>query len=193
QRPDSFLFLLTRCVKASVRYNASGEFNQSPDHRRKGTIPATMQANIFGASRMLNGRTCLLHGDYRRALEGVTPDDIVYLDPPYQGVCGNRDHRYSTGLSHDAFMGDLAALNANDIAYILSYDGRTGEKQYGKPVPSPLGLMRIEIDAGRSSQATLLGQHRTTYESLYLSPALVRRLGGTRVTQETARHRTRAA
>jgi len=178
QRPDYFLFLLTRCVKASVRYNANGEFNQSADNRRKGTIPSTMRKNIYGASRIFKGRTCLMHGEYRRALEGATPGDIVYMDPPYQGVCGNRDPRYSTGLSHDAFMADLAMLNANDIAYILSYDGRTGEKHYGRPIPSPLGLTRIEIDAGRSSQATLLGQQSNTYESLYLSPSLVRRLCG---------------
>lgn len=36
-RADYFLYLLARCVKASVRYNSYGEFNQSPDNRRKGT------------------------------------------------------------------------------------------------------------------------------------------------------------
>lgn len=35
-RPYYFLYLLARCVKASVRYNSNGEFNQSPDNRRKG-------------------------------------------------------------------------------------------------------------------------------------------------------------
>lgn len=38
-RPDCFLYLLARCVKASVRYNANGEFNQSPDNRRRGAAP----------------------------------------------------------------------------------------------------------------------------------------------------------
>ena len=41
-RPDCFLYLLARCVKASVRYNANGEFNQSPDNRRRGATPTTM-------------------------------------------------------------------------------------------------------------------------------------------------------
>ncbi len=82
QRPDYFLFLLTRCVKASVRYNTNGEFNQSPDNRRKGTIPSTIKKNIDGASRIFSGRTRVMHGDYRRVLEGVTPQDIVYMDPP---------------------------------------------------------------------------------------------------------------
>src|SRR5687767_9805994 len=36
QHPADFLYLLARCVKAAVRYNTNGQFNQSPDHRRKG-------------------------------------------------------------------------------------------------------------------------------------------------------------
>ena len=57
QRPDYLLYLLARCVKASVRYNAYGEFNQSPDNRRKGARPDTMRENIVGASRLLKGKT----------------------------------------------------------------------------------------------------------------------------------------
>jgi DNA adenine methylase len=39
-----------------------------------------------------------------------------------------------------------------------------------------LGLHLVELDAGRSSQATLLGRAEVTVESLYLSPALAERL-----------------
>ena len=34
--PADFLYLLARCVKAAIRYNAAGEFNNTPDNRRKG-------------------------------------------------------------------------------------------------------------------------------------------------------------
>jgi DNA adenine methylase len=34
----------------------------------------------------------------------------------------------------------------------------------------------VELEAGRSSQATLLGRAEVTVESLYLSPALAERL-----------------
>ena len=176
-RPDYFLFLLARCVKASVRYNASGDFNQSPDNRRKGTSPATMRRNILGASALLKDRTRIVSGDYRGALEDARPADLVYLDPPYQGVCGHRDQRYITGLAFETFVAQLSDLNERRISYIVSYDGRTGEKSYGKPLPADLNLAPIEIEAGRSSQATLLGRNHITYESLYLSPALVHRLG----------------
>ena len=99
------------------------------------------------------------------------------MDPPYQGVCANRDPRYIRLLKFDAFTASLHRLNERQISFILSYDGKNGEKSYGKPMPSSLRLVHIEIDAGRSSQATLLGRNHNTYESIYLSPALVERIG----------------
>src|SRR5437868_10841862 len=91
--------MLARCVKTSVRYNSNGEFNQSPDNRRKGAHPSIMRANILGASRLLSGRTYLTSGDYKEAIEDAVPTDIVYMDPPYQGVCASRDPRYIGGLT----------------------------------------------------------------------------------------------
>ncbi|MEI6436891.1 MAG: DNA adenine methylase [Bacteroidota bacterium] len=38
-QPEHLLFLFAKCVKASVRYNEKGEFNQSPDKRRLGRNP----------------------------------------------------------------------------------------------------------------------------------------------------------
>jgi DNA adenine methylase len=94
------------------------------------------------------------------------------MDPPYQGVCGERDSRYFSGISYDDFVTQLSALNHRNIRYLVSYDGRLGNRSYGKPLPAKLHLTLVEIEAGRSSQATLLGRNETTVESLYLSPAL---------------------
>lgn len=44
---------------------------------------------------------------------------------------------------------------------------------HGRELPGHLNLLRVELDAGRATQATLLGEMAATYESLYLSPALV--------------------
>lgn len=175
QQPHFLLYLLARCVKASVRYNAQGEFNQSPDNRRCGTQPSTMQQNILGASHLLRGRTSLMQGDYRATFNSATARDVIYMDPPYQGVCGKRNPRYSSHLNSDEFVDALVLLNQRNISYIVSYDGRTGENSYGMPLPASLGLTHLEIEAGRSSQATLLGRNSETYESLYLSQALVAR------------------
>jgi len=176
-RPDYLLYLLARCVKASVRYNTLGEFNQSPDNRRRGARPETMAAHIHGASQLLAGRTGVLCGDYCTALQQTTPADLIYMDPPYQGVSGRRDARYVRKLSFAEFVETLQEFNDRKLSYIVSYDGRTGPKRHGEPLPAGLNLTHIELAAGVSSQATLLGRRAKTYESLYLSPALVQRIG----------------
>jgi DNA adenine methylase len=175
-RPDLFLYLLARCVKGSVRYNANGEFNQSPDNRRRGMKPQLMRMQIVGASSYLKGKTTITASNYRDILGKVTKDDLVYMDPPYQGVCGNKDTRYLQNVQFCDFVQALDELNNRGIKYLVSYDGRTGAKTHGKRLPDELDLTLIELHAGRSSQATLLGRNDETIESLYLSRALTDRL-----------------
>jgi DNA adenine methylase len=177
-QPHYFLYLLARCVKAAVRYNQNGEFNNSPDNRRKGAQPDTMRRRICGASALLRQRTAVSAGDYRQVLEQCTAADLIYMDPPYQGVCRNQDSRYCPRFEHTEFCKSLADLNKRDCRFLVSYDGRMGEKVYGEPLPASLELLRMEICAGRSTQATLLGRDHQTYESLYVSPALAQELVG---------------
>jgi len=171
------LYLLARCVKGAVRYNAEGLFNQSPDKRRHGTRPETMRENILGVSALLRERTVVSSLDYRDVLANIGPDDVVYMDPPYQGVCGERDSRYYTGVVFDDFVAELAKLNRRGIRNVVSYDGRTGTKRFGKPMPKALELTLVELEAGRSTQATLLGRAAITVESLYLSEPLAEEVG----------------
>lgn len=175
-RPELFLYLLARCVKASVRYNANGEFNQSPDNRRRGATPATMREQILGASYLLKGKTSFSSKNYRDVMHQAKEGDLVYMDPPYQGVCGNRDTRYLGSVQFCEFVEVLECLNDRRIRYIVSYDGRTGKKVHGIPLPQRLGLTHMELHAGRSSQATLLGRDDDTVESLYLSAPLATEL-----------------
>lgn len=170
--PADFLYLLARCVKAAIRYNTNGEFNNTPDNRRKGARPHEMRRRILIASSLLNKRTFLSALDYKEVLSQCTDQDLVYMDPPYQGVCGERDQRYLPTVERDEFCDQLAELARRDIMFAVSYDGRTGDKTYGEPLPNSLGLTHLEIRAGRSTQATLLGRDDITYESLYLSPKL---------------------
>ncbi|MFN0132005.1 MAG: DNA adenine methylase [Phycisphaerales bacterium] len=172
-RPEDFLYLLARCVKAAIRYNSRGEFNNSPDNRRLGAVPDTMRRHILGASALLKNKSALSSVDYREVLESAKPGDLVYMDPPYQGVVDTHNHRYRHGISFDQFVSALDSLRCRGIAFIVSYDGRTGTKRFGRPLPPSLGLTHVEIPAGRSTQATLLGREDSTFESLYLSPQIV--------------------
>lgn len=173
--PHHLLYLLARIVKGSVRYSSKGLFNQSADNRRSGMHPKTMQQQILGVSALLFGKTTLSSVDFREVASKAKKNDLVYMDPPYQGTSFTKDHRYYNGLTYHEFVDALITLNEKDISYIISYDGKTGEKSHGKALPPKLALKHLHIHAGRSSQATLLGQKKVTVESLYLSPALVER------------------
>lgn len=170
--PADFLYLLARCVKASVRYNSLGQFNNTPDNRRKGARPQEMRHRINFASSLFRGRTSMTAWDYKRVLERCTDRDLVYMDPPYQGVIGKKDPRYLPRVEREEFCDQLSELVKRNIMFAVSYDGHTGDKAYGEPLPESLNLRCLEIRAGRSSQATLLGRVDVTYESLYLSPRL---------------------
>jgi DNA adenine methylase len=170
------LYLLARCVKGAVRYNAEGWFNQSPDKRRLGTQPETMRGSLNAISTLLRGKTIVTSLSYENVLANVREDDVVYMDPPYQGVCGERDSRYFAGIVADDFVAQLSVLNLKNVRYLVSCDGRLGKRSYGKPLPARLDLTLVEIEAGRSSQATLLGRDEMTVESLYLSRPLAEEL-----------------
>jgi DNA adenine methylase len=175
-QPDRLLYLLARIVKGSVRYNSEGLFNQSADNRRSGMRPMTMHQHILGVSSLLSGKTDTSAKDFREVIVRAEKEDLIYLDPPYQGTSFTRDRRYYDGVSYDELVEALLMMNERGISYIISYDGQTGEKSYGKKLPEQLRLKHLYIRAGRSSQATLLGNKRETIESLYLSSALVERL-----------------
>ncbi|MDR3367377.1 MAG: DNA adenine methylase [Prevotellaceae bacterium] len=176
QRADYLLFLLAKCVKAAVRYNAQGNFNQSPDKRRLGRNPQLMRDAILGVSQLLSGKTEIYSADYSIILNNATPNDLVYMDPPYQGTGQNGGFSYAGSIDFEDFIIALFELNKKNVPYILSFDGRTGDKPFGNPLPDKLHLTKIEINAGRSTQATLLNRKEYTYEALYLSPSLVERI-----------------
>lgn len=178
QDPARMLFLLARVVKGAVRYNANGTLNQSCDNRRYGTKPETIARSAADISRLLKGRTQFYSKDYKEIFDMVTPRDLIYMDPPYQGTSNRentRDNRYIAGVDFDEFVNALKTLNKRNIRYIVSYDGMTGDKVIGKSLPDDLNLTHLLIDAGTSAQATLNGRSQKTFESLYLSPGLVRK------------------
>ena len=174
--PRLLLYLLARCVKSAVRYNGRGHFNQSPDKRRLGTSPERMRMNIAAVSMLLRGKSSFTSQDFQEVFSSIRCGDVVYMDPPYQGVCGTRDHRYSSGIMFDDFVAGLDDLGRKGVRYLISYDGRSGSRTYGKTLPRRLNLTLVEIEAGRSSQATLLGQNSVTVESLYVSEPLAEEL-----------------
>jgi len=169
QTGENMLYLLARCVKGAVRYGRNGNFNQSPDKRRHGTNPKNISSNVQAISTMLKGKVEFTAIDYRKIFDMAEPGDLIYLDPPYQGVSNAKDNRYFCGLSFDEFSASIAKLDKQGIDYIISYDGECGGRSYGLDLPSNLNCVKYVLNAGTSAQATLLGKKSTTFESLYVS------------------------
>lgn len=171
-KSEYLLFLLAKCVKAAVRYNLKGEFNQSPDKRRKGRKPENMRSDILRVSQLLKNKVFLTSLDYNEIINETTKKDLVYLDPPYQGTGKSGGFKYLQNVKYEELVASLFVLNKKEVPFILSYDGRTGNKKFGKSLPENLNLTKIEIDAGRSSIATLHNREQKTFEALYISEVL---------------------
>lgn len=174
QEPEKILYLLARCVKGSVRYGKNGNFNQSPDKRRNGTNPKTLATNVLAISGLLKNKAYFMATDYREVLEMARPGDVVYMDPPYQGVSNVRDSRYFSGIDFNDFVEAVDRLNHRGIDFVISYDGKCGDKEYGNDLPEWLDCEKVYLNAGISSQAVLLGKKDITYEALYISRNLKR-------------------
>lgn len=168
----NMLYLLARCVKGAVRYGKNGCFNQSPDKRRHGTNPKTLAPNVYAISGLLKGKAKFSAFDYHEILDMAKPGDLVYMDPPYQGVTNVRDNRYFAGVPFDEFASAIEILDRKGVDYLISYDGECGGKAYGEELPEELHCKKVLLKAGLSSQATLLGKKSTTFEALYISDTL---------------------
>ncbi|WP_417496110.1 DNA adenine methylase [Maricaulis sp.] len=172
------LYLICRCVKNAIRFNKAGNFTQSHDKRRLGTHPEKMRAAIHGVSQILKGKVEYRVGDWLETTFDADPDDFVYMDPPYLGTSVGPDKRYHQQMTQEPLIAGLAKLNARSVPFVLSYDGMTGDKEYGPPLPDHLGMTRLLLHAGMSSQATLSGRKEETVESLYLSADLAEPVDG---------------
>jgi DNA adenine methylase len=170
--PASLLYLIARCVKNAVRFNREGSFTQSVDKRRNGMHPDRFEATAHIASQLLRGKTEVMCADFSECLSNARAADLVYMDPPYQGTTYGRDKRYAAQLERERLVACLHDLNERRIRFILSYDGKTGEKEYGERLPHDLGAAHLYIHAGRSSQATLIGRNEQTLESVYISTGI---------------------
>lgn len=170
--PVLLLYLIARCVKNAVRFGKNGNFTQSHDKRRTGMKPDRVTRTVHAVSRLLKGRTTLIRGDFQACLVGAGVEDLAYMDPPYQGTTYGRDKRYANGLAREDMIDGLHDLDRRGVPYVLSYDGKLGEKVYAEPLPSSIQADHLSIHAGRSSQATLSGRDDVTIESLYVSRSL---------------------
>lgn len=111
--------------------------------------------------------------DYKDVFQLAEKGDVVYMDPPYQGVSDVRDNRYFAGVPFSEFSASLYELNRRRVDFLISYDGECGGREYGDDLPADLKCAKYMLCAGLSTQATFLGRKEMTKEALYVSKGLV--------------------
>lgn len=112
------LFLNRSCFNGLMRFNKSGGFNvpfcQKPERFSKAYI-TKISNQVQRVSDVMKGKDWVFQsGDWFTVMEGHTPKDCVYLDPPYIG----RDTNY-VGEWSEADAERLAKAAHESLAKVL--------------------------------------------------------------------------
>ena len=164
--PDDLLFLSRTCVNGLVRFNTKGEFNNSLHYTRPGIHPDKLQAILLDWSHELAGVEFMAQ-DYLMTLRSCGEGDFVFLDPPYAHTRG----RYRPGdFSTSQLYEELRGLNDRGVRWLMTFDGRAGNRLYEAVVPRELYKHRYEIRTGLSPFKRLMREsHDAVVESVYLN------------------------
>ena len=166
RNPHALLFLSRTCVNGLIRFNKKGEFNNSLHHTRPGIAPARLRKVIRKWSHAIQGVE-FIAADYRQTLVSVSANDLVFLDPPYGGTKG----RYlPTDFNLGEFYAELQRLNTIGAKWVLTFDGRAGNRSYATSIPSSLYKVRLALPTGNSPFVKLMKKRiDAVVESVYLN------------------------
>jgi len=164
--PLDLLFLSRTCVNGLIRFNSSGEFNNSLHHTRPGIHPLRLRDALMRWSERLRGVE-FLACDYRETLSGAQKGDVAFLDPPY--AC-NRGRYRKDDFDADAFFRELERLNGVGVHWVLTFDGEAGARVYEGGMPEGLARTRLAAPTGNSPFTRLMGTTiDPVVESVYLN------------------------
>lgn len=142
-----FLFLTRTCVNGLIRFNSNGDFNNSFHLSRPGISPDRLESQLCLWSQAIQNIT-FKACDYRETLSEVMKGDFIFLDPPYGGTKG----RYqTTPFDLDAFYNELERLNSIGAKWMLTFDGKAGDRTYSFAPPTELYKSRFPIYTGNSA------------------------------------------
>lgn len=142
-----FLFLTRTCVNGLIRFNSDGDFNNSFHLSRAGIAPNRLEPQLYLWSKAIQNIT-FKACDYRDTLSIAEKGDFVFLDPPYGGTKG----RYQTiSFDIEAFFSELERLNSIGVKWMLTFDGKAGERTYSFAPPAELYKSKFPIFTGNSA------------------------------------------
>lgn len=160
--PLDFMFIMRTTTNGMPRYNQKGEFNNSFHITRNGIIPNKLNKIVKEWSYLLlKYDVQFMYQDYEEIKGNVS--DFLYLDPPYANTKG----MYMGNFDNKRFF---KWLSEQDSAYILSYDGISGDVNNTYNVPSELYTEHKYLRSGNSSFKRTIGKSTDSivYESIYI-------------------------
>lgn len=147
RNPFDFLFLSRTCVNGLIRFNANGDFNNSFHLSRPGINPCTFRAQLMDWSKAIHNVSFYTQ-DYRETLSDARRGDFVFLDPPYGGTKG----RYTReDFVLNDFYDMLETLNSKGVKWMLTFDGKAGERVYEYAPPKELFKAKFSVNTGNSA------------------------------------------
>lgn len=160
--PCDFFWIMRTATNGMPRYNKNGEFNNSFHVTRVGMSPERIEKIVLDYHKMMHAHNvefvCCPYTD-------IVPNenDLVYCDPPYAGTKG----MYYGGIDTDELFKYLGNLKCN---WMLSFDGKAGDKDMTADVPKDLYDAHYYIESGNSSFRRVIGsdKHCIVNESLYI-------------------------
>lgn len=143
--PEDLFFLSRTCVNGLIRFNKSGEFNNSFHLTRKGMNPSSIEKLLLNWSKTIQS-VDFVYADYGESTKNASSEDFIYLDPPYF----NTKDRYFGTIDFNEFVTFLEGLNKRKIRYVLSYDGMRSNNIYLKNLPKHLYVHHILLPSGNA-------------------------------------------
>jgi len=161
-----FLFLTRTCVNGLIRYNNQGDFNNSFHLTRPGINPENLRSIIFQWHYIVKSIE-FYNCDYRELTAIAKKDDFIFFDPPYGGTKG----RYTKEkFDLNIFFDELARLNDKGVKWILTFDGKAGNRNYIYELPKNLYCQKTFIQTGHSPFSKLMNTSiDNVNESVYLN------------------------
>ena len=159
--PLDFMFISRTTTNGLIRYNKSGEFNNSFHITRTGIKPGSLRKILKLWNYVLNKNNvqliCCEYGDINS-----NKGDFLYLDPPYANTKG----MYYGAIQLEQLWN---WIRNQPCGYALSFDGISGKDNNTFNVPRDLYSEHIFIDSGNSSFKRLFGNNKKAqvHESLY--------------------------
>ena len=150
--PFDFLFLTRTCVNGLIRYNSNGEFNNSIHKNRPGINPERLKVILKEWSYFIKD-VDFIKQDYRETLSLASKKYFVFLDPPYGGTKGRYTKNEFSVLD---FYKELEILNSKGVSWMLTFDGKAGEREYDFQLPKEIYKCKFFVQTGNSPFTKLM-------------------------------------